>query len=261
MSLPAPTVLRQVRQDLRGTPSFLAGSLVAAFTYEKPYAFDDADVFVPSPQALIANGQLLLSKGYTLNSRFERVWHRWIRFGFNNWHTNSLKLVSPQGFELNLVYKLVEKAPTKNLSSVLESFDFGLLASGFDLERDTFHDMRGYMFPSQDPKGPLPLMPNKRDNWRAGFISQYNGLREAGRYAKYHTYGYDMSQVREDLLEGYFNAVAYLSQRDNPDKQLLADIYEAIAMNIEDDNIAELAEFGKKIPQLDSLDQIMEALE
>ena len=104
-------------------------------------------------------------------------------------------------------------------------------------------------------------MPNKRDNWRSGFISQYNGLREAGRYAKYHTYGYDMSLVRDDLLEGYFNAVAYLSQRDNPDKQLLAQIYEAIALAIEDENITELVEFGKKIPQLDSLDQIMEALE
>ena len=261
MSLPAASVIGQVRLDLRGTPSFLAGSVVAALTYGKPYAYDDADVFVPSPQALISNVQLLQDKGYTLNDRFERVWHRWIRYGFNNWHTNSIKLVSPQGFELNLVYKLVEKAPTKNLSSVLESFDFGLLASGFDLERDTFHDMRSYMFPSRPAQGPLPLMPNKRDNWRAGFISQYNGLREAGRYAKYHTYRYDMSLVRDDLLEGYFNAVAYLSQRDNPDKQLLAQIYEAIALAIEDENIAELVEFGKKIPQLDSLDQIMEALE
>ena len=67
MSLPAASVVGQVRLDLRGTPSFLAGSVVAALTYDKPYAYDDADVFVPSPLALISNVQFLQDKGYTLN--------------------------------------------------------------------------------------------------------------------------------------------------------------------------------------------------
>ena len=257
----AASIIDQLRSDLRGRPAFLAGSLVAEDVYGLTNAHDDADLFVPSPQALISIGQHLIDAGYTLDSRFERVWHRWLKYGFNNWHTNSLKLEGPGGVEVNLVYKLVEKAPTKNLSAVLESFDFGLLGAGWDMERDTFHDMRSYLFPTHKSDGPLPLMPNKRDNWRNGFISQYNGLREAGRYAKYYQYGYDLSLVADDLLLGYYHAGQYLSQRSNKDKQLLAEIYETIAIKIEDDQVQELADFGHMIPSLDSLDQIMEALE
>ena len=257
----ADEIISQLLEDLQGAPAFIAGSLVAENLYGLTDAHDDADVFCPSANSLIANVQLLLSKGYTIDDRFARVWVRWLKFGFNNWHTNSIKLHSPKGVETNLVYKLVEKSPTKNLSSVLESFDFGLLAAGWDVERNSFHDMRSYLFPGYDLDGPLPLMPNKRDTWRNGFISQYNGLREAGRYAKYHRYGYDMSAVRDDLVTGYDSAAAYLSQRDNPDKQLLGEIYQTISLKIQDDEIDELFEASKQIIQLDALDQIMEALE
>ena len=86
-------------------------------------------------------------------------------------------------------------------------------------ELDTWHaanpgpiqDMRAYLFPGHDINGPLPLMPQRRDAWRGGFISQYQGMRELGRYAKYARYGYDMSAVQNDLIEGYMNAATYMS--------------------------------------------------
>lgn len=257
----ASAIIADVRSLLAGEPVYLAGSLVAEQTYGLSDAHSDVDIFCPTGQVLVSVGQRLLDHGYSLDERFSRVWARWLRYGFKTWHTNSLRLMSPAGTETNLVYKLTEGHPATSLAQVLESFDFGLLATGYDLEFDTFRDMRSYLFPDRDPDGPLPLMPNKRSNWRNGFISQYNGLREYGRYAKYHTYGYDMSEVKGDLIEGYWAASAYLSTHFDADKQLLGKIYDTIAGHIELDNIDELLVAAKQIDYKDSLDAIMEALE
>jgi hypothetical protein len=257
----ATAIISDVRSLLQGQPVFLAGSLVAEETYGKTDAHTDVDLFCPTNQVLISVGQQMLSAGYTLDSRFERVWARWLRYGFKTWHTNSLKLMSPSGVETNLVYKLTDGHPTTSLSQVIESFDFGLLATGYDLETDTYRDLRSYLFPGLDPQGPLPLMPNKRDNWRNGFISQYNGLRECGRYAKYHGYGYDMSAVKDDLVTGYFEAALYMSTHFDAEKQQLGKIYDAIGNHIQFDNIDQLTLAYKTLDFKDSLDSIMEALE
>lgn len=257
----ASAIIADVRSTLAGEPVFLAGSLVAEQTYGKSNAHHDVDLFCPTSQVLIAVAQRLLMQGFKLDDRMERVWIRWLRYGFKSWHTNSLRLMSPTGVEFNLVYKLTEGHPATSLAQVLESFDFGLLASGYDLESDTFRDMRGYLFPGLDPDGPLPMMPNKRENWRNGFISQYNGLREAGRYAKYHGYGYDLTLVKDDLVTGYWSAATYMAGTFDTEKQQLGKIYEVIATRIEDDDIDELTEAYKTLDFKDSLDSIMEALE
>lgn len=257
----ASACIADINALLKGEPVFLAGSLVAEQTYGMSDAHSDVDLFCPTFPVLIAVGQKLLSAGFTFNDRFERVWQRWLRFGVKQWHTNSLRLDSPQGVEVNLVYKLADGHPTTSLAQVLESFDFGLLATGYDVETGTFRDMRSYLFPDRDPHGPLPLMPNKRFNWRSGFISQYNGLREIGRYAKYHGYGYDLSAVKDDLVTGYWSASSYFSDAFEPEKQQLGKIYEVIAMHVEADNIQQLAQAASQIDYKDELDKIMEALE
>lgn len=257
----ASAKIADVRSLLRGKPVFLAGSLVAEETYGKSNAHSDVDVFCPTAEQLVATGQFLLDQGYTLDSRFERVWARWLAYGFKKWHTNSLRIHSPSGVETNLVYKLTDGHPSTSLGQVLESFDFGLLATGYDLATDTYRDMRSYLFPGMDPDGPLPMMPNKRFNWRNGFISQYNGLRECGRYAKYHSYGYDMSLVKDDLVTGYFEAAMYMSTHFDPEKQQLGKIYDAIGNHIQLDNIDQLQLAFKTLDFKDSLDEIMEALE
>jgi len=256
----ASDIVTDVCTLLKGEPVYLAGSLAAEATYGIG-THSDVDLFCPTPMVLVSVGQRLLDKGYTLDDRFKRVWHRWLRYGFKHWHTNSLRMLSPTGVETNLVYKLTEGHPATSLAQVIESFDFGLLAMGWDVEDGTFRDMRSYLFPHLNPDGPLPLMPNKRDNWRNGFISQYNGLRECGRYAKYHEYGYDMSLVKDDLMEGYYSAALYLSDHFDPEKQKLGLIYQTIGQKIESDDIADLLAASKKIDYADALDQIMEALE
>lgn len=263
----AATKIADVQALLSGEPVFLAGSLVAEWAYGKSNAHSDVDLFCPTDQVLIATGQRLLCHGYTLDDKFERVWARWKRYGFKKWHTNSLRLFSPTGVETNLVYKLTDGHPTTSLSQVLESFDFGLLGIGIDLEDGVVRDLRPFLFPdlvnSNQPRyfGPLPMMPNKRTNWRNGFISQYNGLRESGRYAKYVTYGYDLSLVKDDLVTGYLAASYYLLDHFKDEKQALGRIYEAIAQHIANDNVAQLSKAMKEVDYNDALDVIMEALE
>lgn len=260
-------VIKRVAAPLAGLPACIAGSTVAAQVYDLPMSeHSDIDVFCYSEQTLMVAIQRMLAEGFTFNDRFERVWDRWLKFGFNNWHTNSMKLEGPKSLdfvEVNLVYKLVARHPLTSLSAVLESFDFGLLGAGYDLTDGPaqFKDLRSFLFPGRMLSGALPLMPNKRDAWRQGFISQYNGLREVGRYAKYATYGHDLSAVKDDLVTGYKAAWLYLSQRDQAEKQQLGEIYFAIAEKIEADDIADLLAAGKQILNLDALDLIMEALE
>jgi hypothetical protein len=258
----ASATIADARAALQGEPVFLAGSLCAAEAHGKPFAFSDVDVFCPTSNLLIATAQKLLSQGFTLDDRMTRVWARWLRYGTKGWHTNSLRMSSPQGQEYNLVYKLADGHPTTSLSQVLESFDFGLLGVGIECEDWVTRDLRPYLFPPPfDIDGPLPLMPNKRSNWRHGFISQYNGLRECGRYVKYHTYGYDLSSVKDDLVTGYFQAEMYYATQFDPEKQMLGQIYGAIGNHMDVDNIDELTLAYKQIDYNDSLDVIMAALE
>jgi hypothetical protein len=246
--------------QLHGMPVFIAGSCVAAHTYGHQ-DFADLDVFTPSQPVLFATVQRLLDNGYVLTERYDRVWQRWLRFGLKGWHTNSAKLESLDGIETNVVFKIVDSHPTTSLGQVLESFDFGLLGRGYDVEHDQWRDMRPYLFPGMDPQGPLPLMPNKRFNWRKGFVSQYNGLREAGRYTKYHGYGYDMSLVADDLVLGYRMAALYHAGRFDERDKALAEIYQSLADRIEGHEIDELVEFYRTLDFNDPLDEIMSKLE
>lgn len=256
----ASAVIADVLGTLRGDPVYLAGSLVAEDVYGKSNAHSDVDLFCPNMGVTIAVGQKLLDANYTFDERFDRVWYRWLRYGTNKWHTNSLRLIAPSGMQTNLVHKLIDGHPTTSLGQVLESFDFGLLAAGYDVESGVFRDMRGYLFPGLDPAGPLPMMPNKRDNWRRGFISKYNGIRQMGRYAKYLQYGYDLSLVKDDLVTGYREAELYFSASFSSEHNQLGKIYSVIADYIEDDNVTDMLLASKEIDFNDELDVIFEAL-
>jgi hypothetical protein len=253
--------LAGILRSLHGMPVFVAGSCVAAQAHAMPASWSDLDVFVPTEQVLIATVQSLLSEGYVIHDRFDRVWQRWLRYGLKGWHTNSMRLQSLTGVETNVVYKITEGHPTTSLAQVLESFDFGLLGMGYDVETNMFRDLRPYLFPGRDVDGPLPLMPSKQGNWRAGFISQYNGMREANRYVKYSDYGYDMSAVKEDLVTGYMQVSMYHSTSFDEDKQLLGQIYARLAVLIDDDGLDELREFYATMDYKDPLEQMLDALE
>lgn len=254
-------LIDEVRALFTGDPVYLAGSLMSAYTYDKPDAFSDVDLFLPNQQTLVYAATKLLCKGWVLDDKMQKVWNRWLRYGTKHWHTNSLRMMDPRGQEWNLVYKLTDGHAVTSLGQVIESFDFGLLAAGWDLETDTYRDMRSYLFPGMDPDGPLPMVPIKQRNWERGLISQYNGLREPGRYAKYAQYGYDMSLIKPTLIQGYENLVLYLEGHFDPDRQQWVAIYNALLDHIKLDNYDELIEAAAKINYKDSFDMVMEALE
>jgi hypothetical protein len=250
-------------QVVTGLPVFITGSSVAAVMYEDRvglHAYSDVDLFCSSQNTLIAAAQRLQSAGFEIHERHQRVWERWLELDFNKWHTNSLKL-ERGGIEVNCIYKLVDGHPTTSLAQVIESFDFGLLATGIDARDGEMRDMRSYFFPGYNTRGALPLLPIRQRSWRRGLISRYQGLREAGRYAKYHGYGYDLSMVKPDLLEGYAAASVYLIDKGDVEKVQLGEIYQSIAIAIEDDEFDKLAEMDRELIYLDDLDKIMEALE
>lgn len=257
--------IEDARALLTGLPACLVGSAVVSMELcQSEFLADasDIDIFCYTDYALIAIIQKLQHHGYQVDQRFERVWQRWLRFGLKGWHTNSLKLISPEGVETNLVYKLLGRKPVNNLAAVLESFDFGLLGHGYDLLDNEYRDLRGFLFPGLDPRGPLPMMPNKRSDWRNGFISQYNGLREAARYAKYAVHSeLQMEAVRDDLLTGYAQVSEYLRDRGDVNKLTLATIYDTISVCIEDNDFQKLIDMGKQIPVLDELDQLLELID
>lgn len=259
----ASAIIADVRALFAGEPVFLAGSLVAEDVYGLSGGqHADVDLFVPTKVMAVAAVQKMVSAGFVFGDRFDLVWNRWKNYDMGGWHTNSIKMYdSPGGIEYNVVYKLLGKHPVNSLAQVIESFDFGLLATGYDLRENVFRDMRDYLFPGHKHGDPLPLMPNKREAWRAGHISQYNGIREAGRYVKYVSYGHDLSLVKDDLVHGYYNAAAYYSNHFDSEKQLLGKIFETIAKHIEFDNMAQLEKASKEIDYKDELDAIMEALD
>ena len=273
----AAICLRQLRLAIGPLPACIAGSTIAGYAHDMDVPFADIDVFCATSTALMVGVQRLLTKDYTLDDRNSKVYDRWLRYGFSSWHTNSLKLQAPSNaYEVNMVYKLQGKHPLSSLPQVLESFDFGLLAVGIDLNGPfdrtpgkpvEYQDMRGFFFPRHaiGPSHPLPMLPQKEEQWLSGRISRYNGLREAGRYAKYVGYGFDLSLVKPTLLTGYAEVQKYHRHRAATDPHagdhlLLADIYEVLADNIGNDNVRELIEANKVILTLDSLDAIMDEL-
>ena len=260
--LSATEAIEQVKDAVAALPACIAGSAVASEAHGLLTMSDysDVDIFCFTPEAVMVGVERLTRHGFIVEPRHSRVHHRWLNYGMPAWHTNSLKLDAP-GIEVNLIYKSLNRRPLTSLAQVLESFDFGLLAMGHDLTTGTYHDMRSYLFPGLDINGPLPLMPARRDAWRGGFISQYQAMREVGRYAKYKQRGFDMSLITDDLIEGYMAAASYQSQRTEADRILLSRIYYGIADAIILDDLDQLIEMGKTLVTLDSLDEIMDALE
>ena len=258
---PTSQVVDELQRRLYGEPVFMAGSLAAAVTYDRPDAWSDVDIFVPTEGLLFTTIKALLMQGAVPVENFDRVWHRWQRYGLRKWHTNSMRLETSTGVEVNVVYKLVDGHATTSLSQVLESFDFGLLATGWELETGVYRDLRPFLFSGYDIDGPLPLMPNKRDNWTQGFVSQYNGMREGMRYLKYLNYGYDMSLVKADLVTGYNMAALYHESSFDAEKRALGELYSRIAESIHFDNIVELTELYQVMDFKSPIQEILEKLE
>lgn len=260
--------LKELRKLLHRQHACIAGSAVAAETYGLHRSYDDIDVFAYGNSSLISIATLLLDNGFTFASDNEAMkWDRWLAWDLNmGWKTNSVKLVGHsnphlEDYEINVVYKTFEKQPVKRLSMVLESFDFGHLASGYELHSGTYRDMRPYFFPHESSNNALPLLPDRQDRWVNGLITQYTGIRQAGRAVKYIGYGYDLSRVVPDLVNGYRIASMHHEGHFDPEKRVLGEIYGRLADHLEDGEFDKIREADKLLPQWRDVDAILERLD
>lgn len=262
--IPAIVAVEKVLRDTAGLPAFLAGSSAAAVAHDKQHAYTDVDLFVPNPGCYFTLVQHLLNNGYHIEGdRFLKMWRRHLSYGFNQWHTNSMKLLDDStGTEVNVIYKRVDGHETTRLSQVIESFDFGLLGVGYETETGKYRDMRGYLFPDATDLAVLPMMEYRSDTVGKGYMSQHIMLRTPGRYARYaSSYGYDLSLVKPTLVSGYLGFADYKLNRTKPEDQTLGKIASAIAFHLDNDNMSELIQFEADLPKADGLDDIMESLE
>lgn len=251
----------------RGLRCYLTGSAASAAIKERDQipgfttAWSDVDLFVGSENEWVRAIQFLIDHGYTFGERMEMLWNRVLHFGTHGWHTNSMRLFNPEGIEVNLVYKTVGRHPTTSLSQVLETFDFGLLALGWETEDGTFRDARPYQFPGMDPNGPLPILPWRREQIKQGHFREHQGLRTFGRATRYFDdYGYDGSLVLPDLIDGYHAAAEYYSNRMETEKIQLGQMYRKIAFLLEDQDWDKLREATALLPSMNVMDELYELL-
>ena len=252
------SLVETVLDIVHPTPVFIVGSAVAAEEAGLPNAFDDIDVFCPSAESLMVAATRLQLEGYAPQDH--RVLLRWQRYGIGNFHTNSLKLDAPNMPVVNLVYRKQGGHPLRSLTQVIESFDFGLLAQGYSIATKQYLDLRSSYFPGLPIDGPLPLMPSKRADWSEGFIGRYDSMRQFGRYAKYHNYGYDMTAVKPDLLDCYTSLADYHRSKPTDEAAAAVAIYSMIAGHIEHDEFDMLAKASATLEYSSTFEQILESL-
>lgn len=259
MATTADEAVTAVINLLAGIPAAIAGSVMAAQYYGKD-EFSDVDVFCYTPEAIILAAERLRVGGAVIWPRHERMLRRWHKYELGNWHTNSIKF-HLDDIEINLIYKTIGRHPVRSSAQVIESFDFGLLHMAYDLDLGAYRSMCDYFFPGADPRGALPMLPDRREQWQTGFVSQYVGMRQFGRYAKYAKRGYDLSLVKPDLITGYELATEYHLGRGGDESMAYAQVFESVRDSIEDDRYDDLIAAAAAAVNQDSLDTIMESLE
>ncbi len=250
----------EVLSHLRGRPGFLVGSAVAAQVYGKPHAYSDVDVFFPHPGALISTGQFMLDHGAVLDEQEQRKWNRWLLMGMGDWHTNSIRMELLSGIEVNLVYKVVGKRPLTSLMQVLESFDFGYVAMGYDLERGTFHDGRSFWFGTGYDPEHLGFLPHREWQWLNATIGRFTGVRQPQRWAKFADRGYDMHPSRDVLARGLRITAAHYQGKDDPEYREYAPLYVAIADMVEDYDIPGLMDLYSDLQPHDPVGSLTKGL-
>jgi hypothetical protein len=244
--LPVQEAETSVHRHLGGMHAIWCGSSVAALDAEQrhpgmfTHAYHDIDIFNPSMGALMANVQHLLNQGAVPADEEEgRKLKRWMMYGSQGWHTNSVRLEAIDGFEYNLVFKTIDKHALRTPLDIVNSFDFSNLGVSFDLRTGERRDLRDYYWPDDD-KDRVRLLPDREQQWLTGSIGKFTGLRQAGRYATNAARGYDMELVKAPLVQGYRIVAAHYMDKDDQELQEYGGIYLDLADHIEQDFIEEL---------------------
>ena len=265
---------RSVCTVFEGAPAVLVGSSVAIAAYGLTGTGNDLDIFVSNEFAFGSLTAKAVSYGFVMaDDRDAKMVRRWQRNGIGSFHTNTTHLTSPEGVDVNITFKKAHGRALSTVSDVVESFDFGHLAMGFDLELGTFHDYREVLFTDYLRKQgktfgdltALPFLPHKEEAWQQGLISHYSAIRQFARYVKHYDYGFHLTEVTETMVKGYNIAADYWGGRDGSDSQkeeyrLKAGIYRLIANKMKAHDIVDMRASVAHIDFTDPLDAVYDSL-
>jgi len=240
--MPAAEAIDSLKKPLKGRRGAILGGATAAereaaVDPDFDYAYSDVDIFHPSMESLSINLSTLLNAGAVpLDNKDERTLRKWERRGTNGWKTNSIRVVTHQGVEVNLVYKTIDKHPLRTPLEQVASFDFSMLGVSYDLRTWERRDLGTYFWPEgQDHK--YCLFEDREEQWLNAEVGIFTGLRQADRYARYVARGYDLEAAVTPLVQGYRVTGLHYMGQDNEELQLTGDTYLSLAQLIEDHDI------------------------
>ena len=235
--------LEAVRNTVAPFPSCVVGSAVLAAYHERQgtpdvdTSFNDIDVFTNNEGYFMLMGALLY-KGYAVMPKYGRTPARHLARGFGGWKTNSLRLMHPQGFEVNIICKYEGREELTSLYSVLLSFDWGGLCMGYD-EFGVFHDLRQAIYPDVTD-GDYGMLPARAATIGEGYMGEYIAARMFGRLAKMGKRGYKLDRFAEQITNGYKVLSAHYQSLPDQKHQALAAFYHDVVGLIEDKKWVEL---------------------
>jgi len=238
-----------------GTYSVWAGSSLAEYyrclrwpgSPEFGYHYNDLDFFFNSEAALIAAVSQLLQRGSVpFNSQEERKLHRWLRFGMGDWHTQSIRLMTLDRIEVNLIYKTVDGKPLRTAFEVVNSFDFSNVSHGWDMRTGRKYDLADTYWPGKNPDE-VVLFPDREDQWLAGSIGKHTGSRQGKRWAKNMEGLWDVSRTTDVFIKGYRIVAAFYLDKEDDEHHAYADVYLVVADLMERNDYQGVLEIYKGI--------------
>lgn len=211
------------------------------------YQFSDVDIFVYNPNKDAANlsriETILLMRGYTPLNQREEIRNRRVDVaGQPRWVTNSVRLMSPYGFEVNLINKLSNGNAMHDPIDVLKTFDWAWLTiAAWDLRTGGLISLQAALedyFDTFDQE--FTLLMSRLSDFEDGIMSQYIMLRQMPRLAKFMKGFEEAHQDLSDLIagdpenvtaaqRGLFRALSRLKDLGNVAAEIVIKAYNAYA--------------------------------
>ena len=250
--MPAAEAIDSLKKPLKGRRGAILGGATAAereaaVDPDFDYAYSDVDIFHPSMESLSINLSILLNAGAApLEHKDLRILRKWERRGTNGWKTNSIRVVTNQKVEVNLVYKTIDKHPLRTPLEQVQSFDFSMLGVSYDLRTWERRDLGTYFWPDgQDNK--YCLFEDREEQWLNAEVGIFTGLRQADRYARYVERGYNLDAAVTPLVQGYRTTGPHYLEQYDKELLLTGDTYLNLAQLIEDHDIDGLRQAYKEL--------------
>lgn len=245
--IPAPALQDYVLQYLDGERGTWCGGSAGAADRcsrhpgvpEYEFAYGDIDWFASSMVALSAACRRLIENGAVPADEEEAFkWEGWNQRD-PHWHTNSLRLVTKEGAEFNMVLKSEDGHILRTGREQIGSFDFSNVSMGLNTATgepiNLFHAYWWGGNPDQ-----VRMLPDRRIVWEAGRFTKFPGIRQADRWARNVERGYDMRATIHPLVSGYRITTKHYGRSRDPEEQAYAQVYKILADMIEDEDARSL---------------------